>query len=68
MSTSDNPPTPLIGGTFAVYPHEGTFVLVTDIPGRGVEHTIIPPMLMKVIPQRALDRLLGGAPDAGSME
>lgn len=47
---TDQAPTLLIGGTFAIYhTQEGALVLVTDVEGRGTERRKVPPALVKMM-------------------
>jgi hypothetical protein len=52
---------PMLGGTFAVYVEPaGGLVLVTDIPGRGVEQRTMPAALVKLATNPGkVGRLLG---------
>lgn len=43
-------PAPIMAGTFAVYETpDGGFVLVTEIPGRGVEQRVISGKLVRMV-------------------
>jgi len=53
-------PAPMLAGTFALYQSpDGGFVLVTDIPGRGVEQKIIPGKVVKLITSGVGARMFG---------
>jgi hypothetical protein len=44
-----DPPTPVVSGSFAIYEGaRGEIVLVTEIPGRGVERKVFPKALVKM--------------------
>lgn len=44
----DAPPVPFLQGTFALYADpSGALVLVTDIPGRGLERNVLPAAMVR---------------------
>lgn len=52
-------PMPVLAGTFALYDTpDGGYVLVTDIPGRGVEHRTFAGKLVRLMTGR-MGRLFG---------
>lgn len=51
---------PLFAGTFAVYQtKKGALVLVTEIPGRGVERKVFPAAMIKLAMSGPLKGMLG---------
>jgi hypothetical protein len=52
-------PEPIIAGSFAIYPGpRGELVLVTDIPGRGIERKVFPRALVKLMMSGPLAAML----------
>lgn len=52
-------PEPIVAGSFALYPGpRGELVLVTDIPGRGVERKVFPRALVKMMMSGPLAAML----------
>jgi hypothetical protein len=59
-------PDPLLAGTFAVYQApDGGIVLVTEIPGRGVERRVVPGKVIRLatsgVGAKMFGSLFGGA-------
>lgn len=50
VSTQDTGDGPLMAGTFALYQTpDGGFMLVTDIPGRGIEKRHVPGKMVRLV-------------------